>query len=177
MVNVGKTKVLIFNASKFSLMDLHFHYKGTKIEITTTYAYLGVQFTGPVLACDMPLCPRSVKGMIPWSSLRDNASWVSFRTSHPNSTSWRQLLDPQFSMAQRSRSRSCYRHIGPGWRGSTPCFSGVSSTASGRFHNPLSRQSLVSTHSSLRSFSAWFFSFLELDLFVTLPSGESGSLT
>jgi hypothetical protein len=47
MVNLGKTKVLIFNASKSSLTDLHFYYRGAEIEITTTYTYLGVQFTGP----------------------------------------------------------------------------------------------------------------------------------
>jgi len=47
MVNLGKTKVLIFNASKSSLTDLHFHYKEADIEITTTYTYLGVHFAGP----------------------------------------------------------------------------------------------------------------------------------
>jgi len=42
MVNLGKTKVMIFNASKSSLTDLHFYYRGVEIEITTAYTYLGV---------------------------------------------------------------------------------------------------------------------------------------
>jgi hypothetical protein len=137
MVNLGKTKVLIFNASKSSLTELHFHYKGVEIEITTTYTYLGVQFTGPCFSSDKPFCLGLVKGMVPWPSSRDNASWVCFRTSCPDSTSWRQLSDPQFFMAQRSGGRACYRQTGPSWRGSRPYFSGVSSAVSERFHNPL----------------------------------------
>jgi hypothetical protein len=38
-INLGKTRVLIFNASKSSLIDLH----GVEIEITTTYTYLGAK--------------------------------------------------------------------------------------------------------------------------------------
>jgi hypothetical protein len=41
-VNLGKTKVLIFNASKSYLTYLHFYYPGAEIEITTTYTYIGV---------------------------------------------------------------------------------------------------------------------------------------
>jgi hypothetical protein len=62
MVNLGKTKVLIFNASKSSLTELHFHYKGEEIEITTTYTYLGVQFTGPRFSMRHDLLPRISKG-------------------------------------------------------------------------------------------------------------------
>jgi hypothetical protein len=61
-VNLGKTKVLIFNASKSSLTDLHFHYKGAEIEITTTYTYLGVQFMGPCFSMRHALLPRISKG-------------------------------------------------------------------------------------------------------------------
>jgi hypothetical protein len=43
-VNLGKTKVLIFNGSKKSV-DLHFFFKGEEIKITNTYTYLGVQFS------------------------------------------------------------------------------------------------------------------------------------
>jgi hypothetical protein len=96
--------------------------------------------------------------------------------SQEYSTLWRQLLDPRFSMVSRFGDRAYYRQIGPGWRVSRPYFSGVSSVASGRFCNPLSMQSFASTHSALRSFSAWSLSFVELDLFVTLPSEESGTL-
>jgi hypothetical protein len=58
-VNLGKTKVLIFNASKSSLTDLHFYYRGAEIEITTTYTYLGVQFTGPRFSMRQALLPRT----------------------------------------------------------------------------------------------------------------------
>jgi hypothetical protein len=40
-VNLGKTKVMIFNASKHPLTDLHFYFRGEEIEINTTYTYQG----------------------------------------------------------------------------------------------------------------------------------------
>lgn len=46
-VNLGGTKVLVLNASKKSLTNLHFYYQAIQIEFTTAYTYLGVQFTGP----------------------------------------------------------------------------------------------------------------------------------
>jgi hypothetical protein len=61
--------------------------------------------------------------------------------------------------------------------GSRPYFSGVSFASRGQFRNPLFRQSLASTHFALRSFSTLSLSFVELDLFVTLPSKESGIAT
>jgi hypothetical protein len=36
---------MIFNASKHTLTDLHFYFRGEEIEISTAYTYLGVQFT------------------------------------------------------------------------------------------------------------------------------------
>jgi hypothetical protein len=52
-VNLGKTKVMIFNGSKKSV-DLHFFFRGEEIEITNAYTYLGVRFSGPVSVCDRP---------------------------------------------------------------------------------------------------------------------------
>jgi hypothetical protein len=46
MVNLGKTKVIIFNGSKPSLSEYHFYFQGGEIKITTAYTYLGVQFLG-----------------------------------------------------------------------------------------------------------------------------------
>jgi hypothetical protein len=40
-VNLGKTKVMIFNGSNKTL-DLHFFFRGEEIEITNTYTYLAV---------------------------------------------------------------------------------------------------------------------------------------
>jgi hypothetical protein len=40
-INLGKTKVMIFNGLKKSV-DLHFFFRGEEIEITITYTYLGV---------------------------------------------------------------------------------------------------------------------------------------
>jgi hypothetical protein len=47
-INLGKTKVMIFNRLK-KTSDLHFHFfiNGEEIEITSTYTYLVVQFSGP----------------------------------------------------------------------------------------------------------------------------------
>jgi hypothetical protein len=89
----------------------------------------------------------------------------------------RQLSNPQFSMAPRSRERVCYRQTGPSWRQCKLYFSSVSSTASRQFRSPLFSLSLVSTHSTSRLFSAWFPSFIDSYLSKTLPSGESGTPT
>jgi hypothetical protein len=94
MVNLGKTKVLIFNTSKSSLIDLHFYYQGVEIEITTLTLTWEYSSHDLVSVCDRPFSLNSVKGTVPWPSLRDSASWVSFRTSRLNSTSWRRLSDP-----------------------------------------------------------------------------------
>jgi hypothetical protein len=37
-INLGKTKVMIFNGSKKS-MDLHFFFQGEEIKITSAYTY------------------------------------------------------------------------------------------------------------------------------------------
>jgi hypothetical protein len=60
-VNLGKTKVMIFNGLKKSL-DLHFFFRGEEIEITNTYTYLGVQFSGPRFSLRPTLQPRINKG-------------------------------------------------------------------------------------------------------------------
>jgi len=39
MVDLGKTKVMIFNGSK-KFVDLHFFFRGEEIKITNTYTYL-----------------------------------------------------------------------------------------------------------------------------------------
>ena len=41
MVNLGKTKVMIFNGLK-KTSNLHFFFRGEEIEITIAYTYLGV---------------------------------------------------------------------------------------------------------------------------------------
>jgi len=45
-INLGKTKVMIFNRLN-KITYLHFFFRGEEIEITDTYTYLGVQFSGP----------------------------------------------------------------------------------------------------------------------------------
>jgi hypothetical protein len=53
MVNLGKTKVMIFNGLKKVLLNYHFLFRGEEIEITNTYTYLGCNFRGPVSIYDM----------------------------------------------------------------------------------------------------------------------------
>jgi hypothetical protein len=58
MVNLGKTKVMIFNCLKKSLSGFHFYFRGVEVEITTsTYTYLGVQFSGPRFGLRQALQP------------------------------------------------------------------------------------------------------------------------
>jgi hypothetical protein len=60
-INLGKTKVMIFNGSK-KFMDLHFFFRGEEIEITIAYTYLGVQFSGPCFSLRLALQPQIAKG-------------------------------------------------------------------------------------------------------------------
>jgi hypothetical protein len=47
MVNLGKTKGMVFNGLKNVLIEYHFYFQGVEIKITTAYTYIGVQFSGP----------------------------------------------------------------------------------------------------------------------------------
>jgi len=58
-----------------------------------------------------------------------------------------------------------YNQIVPRWRQSKPC-------SNAEFYNPLFRQSSMSTHFALRSFSAWFLSYIKLGLTDILPPRE-----
>jgi hypothetical protein len=60
-VDLGKTRVMIFNGSKKSI-DLHFFFRGEEIEITIPYTYLGVRFLGPRFSLRPTLQPRIAKG-------------------------------------------------------------------------------------------------------------------
>lgn len=60
-VNLGKTKVIIFNGVN-KTSDFHFLFKGEEIEIVSTYTYLGVQFSGPRFSLRLALQPRINKG-------------------------------------------------------------------------------------------------------------------
>ena len=60
-MNLGKTKVMIFNGTK-KTFDFHFLFKGEEVEITSTYTYLGVQLSGPRFSLRPALQPRIIKG-------------------------------------------------------------------------------------------------------------------
>jgi len=57
MINLLKTKIMIFNGSNKTLFDHHFFFRGEEIEITNTYTYLGVQFTRPHFSLRYALQP------------------------------------------------------------------------------------------------------------------------
>jgi len=61
IVNLGKTKLMIFNRLK-KTSNLHFFFRGEEIKITNTYTYLGVQFLGPCFNLRPTLQPRINKG-------------------------------------------------------------------------------------------------------------------
>jgi len=60
-VNLSKTKIMIFNGGK-KTQDFRFLFKGEEVEITNTYTYLGVQFSGPRFSLRPALQPRINKG-------------------------------------------------------------------------------------------------------------------
>ena len=61
MVNLGKTKVMIFNGVK-KTSDFCFLFKGEEVKITGTYTYLGVHFLRPRFSLRPALQPRINKG-------------------------------------------------------------------------------------------------------------------
>ena len=61
VVNLGKTRVMVFNCLKTS--HLHFIFQGQEIEITSSYLYLGVLFSGPRFSMRPAIQPRVNKGM------------------------------------------------------------------------------------------------------------------
>ena len=60
-MNLSKTKVMVFNGVK-KTSDFRFLFKGEEVEITNTYTYLGVQFSGPRFSLQQALQPRINKG-------------------------------------------------------------------------------------------------------------------
>jgi hypothetical protein len=40
MVNLGNSKVMIFNCSKQSISDFHFYFWGEEVKVTSAYTYL-----------------------------------------------------------------------------------------------------------------------------------------
>jgi hypothetical protein len=61
-VNLGKTKVMIFNGSKKVLLDHHFLFRKGEIQITSSYTYLWVQFSGPHFSLRCALHPHVNEG-------------------------------------------------------------------------------------------------------------------
>jgi hypothetical protein len=63
-INLGKTKVLIFNASKSSFIDLHFYYRGQRLRSPQPILTWEYSLWGPVSVCDRSFIPDLVKGMV-----------------------------------------------------------------------------------------------------------------
>ena len=61
MVNLGKTRIMVFNCLKTS--HLHFMFRGQEIEITSSYMYLGVMFSRPRFSMRPVIQPRVNNGM------------------------------------------------------------------------------------------------------------------
>ena len=61
MVNLSKTRVMVFNCLKTS--HLHFFFQGKEVEITPSYMYLGVKFSGPHFSLRPAIHSRVSKGM------------------------------------------------------------------------------------------------------------------
>jgi hypothetical protein len=93
---------MIFNELKKTL-DLYFFFRGEEIDITSTYTYLGVQFSGPRFSLRPTLHPWINKGHRSLAFSRDSAFDTIFKTSHPRCPSWTPLFNPLFSMARRFR--------------------------------------------------------------------------
>ena len=61
VVNLFKTRVMVFNCLKTS--HLHFFFQGKEVEITPSYMYLGVKFSGPRFSLRPAIQSRVSKGM------------------------------------------------------------------------------------------------------------------
>jgi hypothetical protein len=172
--NLGKTKALIFNASKSSLTYLHFHYKEAGIEITRTYTYLGVQFTGTRFSMRHALLLRISKGDGSLALIERQCFLGQFQ----DISSKLYLMDAIIRPTVLYGSEICGPNLlQTGWAR----LEGVQTLllrhiirCKRTVPHPIIQAELASTHSTLRSFSAWSLSLVELDIFVTLPLGKSG---
>jgi hypothetical protein len=124
IVNLGKTKIMIFNGWKMTA-NLHFFFQGEEIEITSTYTCLGVRFSGPRFSLRLALHPWIAKGYGSLALLKRliSAPFLGHLIQDvSHGLSWTPLSDPLFFMAQRSRGLPYWRLIGPQWRESRPFF-------------------------------------------------------
>lgn len=62
-VNLGKTKIMEFNTSRAAMRKQQdFIFKGEKVEVVSTYVYLGVTFTGPIFTMNPTAMACLAKG-------------------------------------------------------------------------------------------------------------------
>ena len=61
VVNLSKTRVMVFNCLKTS--HLHFFFQGQEVEITSSYMYLSVKFSGPCFTLRSIVQSKVSKGM------------------------------------------------------------------------------------------------------------------
>lgn len=87
VVNLGKTRIMIFNCLKTS--HLHFFFQGQEIEITSSYMYLGVKFSGPCFIMRLAIQPRVNNGMCSLAMLEKQC----FRYHFQDTSSKLSLLD------------------------------------------------------------------------------------
>lgn len=78
-VNLAKIKVMVFNTTKEVASHLHFHIQGRTIEITTSYVYLGVLFTGPTFQMKLAAQSRICKGYAALSLLERSCFRAHFK--------------------------------------------------------------------------------------------------
>jgi hypothetical protein len=78
-VNLGKTKVMIFNGSKKVLLDHHFLFRKGEIQSTSTYTYLEIQFSGPHFSLQHVLQPHVNKGYASLAALERQRFWHCFQ--------------------------------------------------------------------------------------------------
>jgi hypothetical protein len=100
MVDLGKTKVMIFNKLK-KTSNFISSSEGRRLRSPTPTHTWGCNSQDPTSVCDQPSKLISTRATNPYPFSRDNASDTIFRTSHPRCPSWNPLSDTLFSMAQR----------------------------------------------------------------------------
>jgi hypothetical protein len=144
-----------------SLTDLHFYYRGVEIEITTTYTYLGVQFTGPLCGMRQALLPRLSKGYGSLALIERQCFLGQFQDISSKLYLMEVIIRSTVLYGSEMWGLSLLQTYWDRLERVQTLLLGASFAASGRFRNPLFSQSSVSTYSASKSFFAWSLSFIE----------------
>ena len=93
-VNLGKTKVMIFNTSRPAMHREQFLFTGDPVEIVDSYTYLGIVFSGPVFTMRPAMQARISRGFATLARLERQCYHSHFQDPRTKSLLFGSLVHP-----------------------------------------------------------------------------------